>query len=241
MSFVAFARKWFGSVDVVGRSVSAREFNAEISLEIIGVVGDVRTGELRAGFVPVVYQPAAGNLRRAAILIRTDLPLNRVLELVRSVVHDVDPLVPVGDVRTVDAELERLLAEERLLAKVGVLVAVLAALLAAAGLHATVTFFVNERVRDFAIHMTLGASGPTVAALVLRRVAGLVAVGIPFGLGGVLVGSRWLASRLYGVQPVDPLTIGAAAGILVAAALLAAWLPTHRATRIDPMVSLRLE
>ena len=127
------------------------------------------------------------------------------------------------------------------MARLGSVVAALATLLAIAGLYAVIAFFVNERGREFAIRMALGARSSSVVLRVLRRVTALAAGGIGLGIAFALLSSRLLTGRLYGVDPWDPVIIGAAAMVLAAAALLAAALPARRATKIDPMVALRVE
>lgn len=237
----SFATRWFGRVNAVGESFRAASPPDTLTLEIVGVVGDVRHRELRAGFVPMVYLPAAGRLLVATALIRTSMPLAEATAVARAAVHEVDPLLPISGVSTIHDDIAAYLAEEHLLARLGSVIATLAALLAVAGLYAVMTFFVNEHVREFAIRIALGASGPDVARRVLRRVLGIMTVGFAVGIGLVLASSRLLASRLYGVDPLDPLTIGAAMAVLAGAALLAAWMPVRRATRVDPMESLRAE
>jgi ABC-type antimicrobial peptide transport system permease subunit len=226
---------------VIGRTVGARYIREEVVLEIVGLAGDVRHRELREGFVPMIYHPAEGRLRTGVLLIRSSLPQAEVMAIARDIVHEIDPVLPISEVSTLREDVAQAMGQERMLARIGFVVAGLAGLLAVAGLYAVIASFVQERVREFAIHMALGASGPNVAGRIIRRVLGVVALGLVVGFGLVALTSRLLASRLYGVGPLDPATIGAAALLLTTAGLLAAWLPARRATRIDPMVSLRLE
>lgn len=237
----SFAREWFGSTGVIGRTVTAQYGREDISLEIVGLAGDVRYRELREGFVPMIYLPAEGRLRLGTLLIRSSLPPTQVMSIARGIVHEIDPLLPVSEVGNLREDVAGHLAEERLLARFGVVIASLAGLLAVAGLYAVIAFVVHERVREFAIRMAVGASGRNIGVHVIRRVLAIAALGIAFGLVMVVATSRVLASRLYGVGPLDPLTIGAATLVLTAAGLFAAWLPARRAAKIDPMVSLRLE
>ncbi len=237
----AFALKWFGTANAVGRSFTTPERGRDITLEVVGIAGNTRTRALREGFLPAVYHPAAGHLRRATLLVRTNVGARRVREVARGVLHQVDPLVPLGAVATLDDEIAAVLAEERLMARLGSVVAALATLLAIAGLYAVIAFFVNERGREFAIRMALGARNSSVVLRVLRRVTALAAGGIGLGIAFALLSSRLLTGRLYGVDPWDPVIIGAAAMVLATAALLAAALPARRATKIDPMVALRVE
>jgi predicted lysophospholipase L1 biosynthesis ABC-type transport system permease subunit len=197
--------------------------SGEITLDIMGVVADARHRDLREGFVPMIYHPAAGHLRVATLLVRTSSPPSQTMSLARDIVHQIEPSLPVGEAGRLRDDIDTNLAEERLLARLGSVIALIAGLLAVSGLYAVIAFFVNERVRELAIRMALGASGVRVVGLVLRRVVAILLVGFAAGLGLVLASSRVLASRLFGVAPLDPPTLAAAVVLLGGAALLAAW------------------
>ena len=100
---------------------------------------------------------------------------------------------------------------------------------------------VGLRTREIGIRLAVGAGSMDITRVVARRAILSVALGLLLGLGGAALSVRWMESLLLGVEPMDPVSFSAAAGVLTAAALLAAWLPTRRALRVDPMGSLRVE
>jgi putative ABC transport system permease protein len=237
----AFARKWFGTPNATGRSFALKESGDVATVEILGVVGNVRHRELRDGFPPMIYAPAAYQLKTGAVIIRTALGPANAAALVRRVVHEVDPLLPAGELRSIRDDAAVAFTEERLLARLGIVIAALAALLAISGLYAVVASYVNDRLQEFGIRRALGASGLGVVTNVLRRFGVIITAGIALGTCLVFATTRLLASHLYGVSPLDPLTVAAAAFALTFAALLAVWLPSRRALRVDPVVALRAD
>jgi putative ABC transport system permease protein len=237
----AFGRKWFGTPDPTGRMLTATPFRDDIALHIVGVVANARYRELREGFPPMAYLPAGYQLRSATVIVRTSLTRAAAARLVRAIVQEVDPLLPAGELRAVREAAALSFAEERLLARLGGVIAAIAALLAVAGLYAVIAAFVNDRVREFGIRRALGATGAAVARGLVRRFLGIVAVGIATGAVLVVATTRLLAARLYGVAPLDPATLGATAAALMIAAVLAVWLPARRAVRTDPMVAMRAD
>ena len=120
-------------------------------------------------------------------------------------------------------------------------IALLATILGVAGVHAVIAHTVAERAREFGIRLALGASRRAVSAGVLRSVAGLALAGLAAGVAIFAAASRLLESHVYGVSPMDPVTLTAVGVLLVVAALAGAWLPARRATRVDPATALRME
>jgi predicted permease len=236
------ATKLFGAVDVVGRSLlSGDERWTNRSYVVVGIVGDIRREDLRGDFEPTVYEPARHALRRGAIVIRSSRPTADIAETARRVIHDVDPALPAGESLTIPARLDELTSVERLLAKLGSVVAVLAALLAAGGLYALVSFVVAERTREMGIRIALGASGGRVVREVLRSLLLIGAGGLVGGALFMALTARWLTSRLFGVSAFDPLTLAGAVLLLVVVALLAGSVPARRASRVNPVVALRVD
>jgi putative ABC transport system permease protein len=118
---------------------------------------------------------------------------------------------------------------------------VLALLLAAIGIYGVLSYAVSRRTRELGVRMALGATPGGLARLVVREGLATTAVGIGIGLAAAAVLTRYLASLLFEVQPGDPLTYAAVAGVLLVTALLATWLPARRATTIDPLAAMRAE
>jgi putative ABC transport system permease protein len=234
----SLARALFHTTDAVGRQV-ANDFWGG-SYDVAGIVGDVADQDLRTGMKPAIYAPL-GRQRMGTFILRSAASPGDVAATIRRTLHAVDPTMPVGKITTLRERIDRLLVEERLFAKLGIVVAMLATGLAAFGIYAVVAFFVDERRREFGIRAALGAPRAAVAGLVLRHVFALAAVGLPIGAAVFSLASGVLASHLYGVTAFDLLTLGSAVGALLLVALLAAWLPARRAARVDPLVVLRAE
>lgn len=235
----SLARALFGTPDAVGRRVVNDFWDG--SYEIVGVVGDVANQDLRGGMRPTIYMPVGSSLRVGTFILRSAAPPGEVATTIRHTLHDVDPTMPAGEITTLRQRIDQLLVEERLFAKLGIVVAILATGLAAFGIYAVVTFFVDERRREFGIRAALGAPRMAAAGLVLRRVGVMAAVGFATGGAVFWLSARVLTSRLYGVSASDPATLISAVGGLLGVALLAAWLPARRAARVDPIVVLRAE
>jgi hypothetical protein len=218
------------------------EFVAERELEIVGVVGDTRTGwSLRTGPAALLYEPGAQQLVYGSFYLRSSRPAAETAVVARQAVRAVEPGLPLTSLGTVHDEIERLIPEERLFARVMTIVALLALLLGVAGTYAVMAYTVSERTREFGIKTALGASPSDIARGVIGRAAVMCLLGAGAGLAIFAVASRVLASRLHGVSPLDPATLTAGVLVLMIATLIAAWLPARRATRVDPVVVLRSE
>src|SRR6185369_14664045 len=129
--------------------------------------------------------------------------------------------------------------KEITLARLCVIFAGLALTIACVGLYGTVAFHVTRRTIEIGVRMALGAQSSGIIWLVLREVLVLAVVGLSVGVAAALAGSRYVASLLYGIRPKDPLAMGGAVVVLLTAALMAAYAPARRASRIDPMTALR--
>jgi putative ABC transport system permease protein len=241
------ARDLFGDTPPVGRLIDvgsgftgAWEFAR--TLEIVGVAGATRSGlRFRDGPRVALYEGARPRLAWSTVYTKSTLPDAAALAAARETVRGLEPNLPLVNAGTLADEIERLIPEDRALASVVTMVAILATLLAMAGIYAVVSHAVYERTREFGIRVALGATRGAIVANVVRRISLTSAAGMLAGLGLFAVASRWLASRVYGVSALDPLTIAAAMGVLLATALAAAWLPARRAGAVDPTIALRVE
>ncbi len=223
-------------------SQAARGWQLDRSLDVIGVVGDTRFGSnLRQPGGFVVYEPAGANMGLGAFFVRSRLAAAETVSTARTTVRRIEPNLPVADAGSLGDEIDRLLPRERMLAFLISGVALLATLLGVAGVHAVIAHTVAERAREFGIRLALGASRRAVSAGVLRSVASLAVVGLAAGVAIFAAASRLLESHVYGVSPMDPVTLTAVGVLLVVAALAGAWLPARRATRVDPATALRME
>ena len=158
---------------------------------------------------------------------------------IREAVAAVDPTVPVFETRTLAQVASTVVAQPRFYLELVGLFAGVAFLLASVGLYGVMAQNVGARTREIGIRLALGATPATAVGLILRQAGSLTAVGLLSGILLSLLGRRLLAGLLFGVDPLDGLTIGAAAGATLGVALLAAWLPARRAARVDPIATLR--
>jgi ABC-type antimicrobial peptide transport system permease subunit len=160
---------------------------------------------------------------------------------VTTVVHELDPDIPVNEVTTLDGLLSQSLSPRRFsMVLIGVL-AGLALVLSAVGIYGVMSYTVGQRTQEIGVRMALGAQPKNMLALVLGRGANLALAGIFAGTLGALALTRFLSSLLYGVAPKDPLTFAGVALLLFGVALAACYVPARRAMRVDPMVALRDE
>jgi putative ABC transport system permease protein len=237
----AAALALFGDSDAVGRIVDVHGFTGTTRQPVIGIAEDVRIGA-RDDVMPTIYQPiGAAALPLGYILVRSDLPPAQTERVIADALGRIDPNIPFFHAESLGQGFHRAIAEERLLARVLSLFAVLAVALAGIGLYGVVAYAVAGRRREIGIRMALGARAGSVLGLVARQSFALLGVGVTLGaLGGYAI-SRLLASRIYGVTAVDPATyIAAVAGFAIVAAL-ATGVPARAATRVDPIETLRQE
>jgi ABC-type antimicrobial peptide transport system permease subunit len=165
----------------------------------------------------------------------------RYVRSVHEIVRQADALIPVTNVITQAAEIDRTISQEITFAKLSTGFAVLALLTACVGLYGTMSYNVGRQVGEIGIRMALGAQRGAVVWMILRRVLLLAVVGLAISVPAVLMASRLVKSFLFGTTPNDPATLALAAVVLLSAAILAGYAPARRASRIDPLAALRQE
>ena len=238
----AAARYWPGQ-SAVGRAV--RFGFGDLELRVVGVARDGKYRNLRETARPLVYLPhgryAAASGARMTVVVRTDgSPLDQLAPL-RSLVSELDPAVPLFDVRTLEHQLERAIANDRLTTYLFSSLAFFALLLASVGLLGLLTFWVRTRRHEIGIRMAVGARPADVAGRLLSVALPPVAVGLLLGgLGAQLLG-RFLDAQLYGVRASDPRLYLAAAGLFAVVAMTATLLPIRQATHVQPLGLLRVD
>jgi predicted permease len=209
---------------------------------VIGVVGDVKFDGLAAGTPLQIYYPTAMFPPDAfSVVVRTAGDPDGLAPALRRAVAALDPELPVSSLQTMEAIRRASTAREGLLARLFVLFAAAALLLAAVGLAGIVAQGVTERTHEIGVRVALGARRGHVMRLVTGRVLAATAAGAAIGVVGALVLSRWIAGLLFGVTPTDPLTLTSVVVLLGVVAFVAAWLPARRATAVDPLAALRIE
>jgi len=152
-----------------------------------------------------------------------------------------DPELPITAAGTLTELVDGQMVQDRLLARLSLAFGVLGLLLAATGVYGVLSYGVARRTNEIGIRKALGAQHSAVIAMILRETGGLLIVGLTAGAFLAAAGTQLITNRLYGLAPTDPVAISVAVGTLVIAALLAAWIPARRASRVDPLVALRYE
>jgi predicted permease len=212
-------------------------------MEIVGVVGTAKYTSLRSKPEAQLYFPyfEASSIRGLTLYVRTVREPDLAVPDLRRIVAQMDPMLPMYDVRTVDEQVARSLANERFVASLSGVLGVLATLLAMVGLYGVMSYAVARRTREIAIRIAFGADARNVTTLVVRDMLVLVGTGILLALPALWWLNRFVQSQLFGVTPTDPASIASAASVLLAAAVVAVWVPSRRALRVSPMTALREE
>jgi len=206
------------------------------------VVGDTKSKSVREDSTRVWYVPLDGSgMNQATLYARVDGSPGHALGLLRDVIASVDKNVPLLEPKTVERQIAEGFRQERLLAALSTFFALLAALLAAIGLFGVLSFSVTQRFREMGIRMALGASSGHVFGIVIRDVFRFGVLGFALAAPAIYFATRAVAAVLYGVEPLDALTIILAAGLMAVTLAGAGFLPAYRASRIDPAITLRSE
>jgi predicted permease len=234
------ARTYFGNENPMGRRITFVDENRD--LEIVGVSANVRYGDLKGGnpmtvFVAVSQFSPDG----MTYALRTAGDPLRYVKSVHEIVQKADSRIPIKNVITQAAEIDRTISQEVTFAKLCTGFAVLALLIACVGLYGTMSYNVARQIGEIGIRMALGAQRGAVVWMVLRRVLILAAVGLAISVPVALSASRLVKSFLFETQPNDPRTLVLAGVVLLSAAILAGYAPARRASRIDPVAALRQE
>jgi predicted permease len=226
---------------IISRRYSGESLGQGQALEIVGVVKDVRNGNLWSPN-PDIYVPFAQHPTPTVFLVVRSAvsPLN-VMPAIREATSAVDPEQPINRVATLDQIVDDQYGSIRFPMLLVWIFAALALVLSAIGIFGVMSYTVSRRTQEMAIRMALGANAHRVRLLILREGLAVTLVGVGIGLVAALALSRLMSDYVYGIQPTDPLTFAGATVVLVSIALLASYLPARRATRVDPMKALRHE
>ena len=239
----AFVAKFVGKENPVGKrfgqSEASQDGPASPGYEIIGVVRDTKYSDLRREISPMMYTPQT--IQGATFEVRTAGDPQALVPVIRKTVAQISPNLPLRDVTTESQQIDRLLFQERLVARLSGFFGLLALALACIGLYGLLAYEVARRTREIGIRSALGAQRGDVLRLVVKQGLSLAVVGAVAGIGVALGVTHYLKSMLYDVSAYDPFTIVAVSVLLVLVALAACLIPAQRATNVDPMVALRYE
>jgi putative ABC transport system permease protein len=239
-----FAREHFPGEDPIGQRIAYDRVATPQSIwyEIVGIVGDQlqeSPGQpARAEVFESRYQDWG---RTVWYVVQTDGEATAATATVRSVLREIDPLIPIAETRSLrDVWRASMARDEFILTLLGAF-GILALVLATVGVYGVTAQAARKRTQEIGIRMALGAGGGQVVGMMVAQGMTVVAVGLALGVGGALVAGRVLGTLLYGVAPTDPPTLAAVVALLAAVAAAACYLPARRATAVDPVQSLRSE
>ena len=234
-------RNPLGEHIVVGRRAPLE--NRDV--EIVGVAANARYGALKGEFRDIAYLPFNQGsyypVEEMTFALRTSGDPLRYVNTVRAIVSRADARVPVTDVKTQASQIDQMVNQEIIFARLCTAFAILALLISCVGLYGTMSYTVARRTGEIGIRMALGAPRGAVVWMVLRETFVLAAVGLAIGVPTALGISKLVESFLFGVKPNSPAALVLAVAILLSAALLAGYMPAKKASRIDPMTALRHE
>ncbi len=239
----SYAHRKFPGINPLGRRVHVGPTDRPW-YTIVGVVGDVKQQSLAAPRSDAVYMTPEQSWfadRTVSIVARTRGDPASMAPAIRAAIRSVDEDQPVARVATMSSLLERSGAERRFAMILFTAFAIVALVLAAAGIYGVLSGSVTERTREIGVRAALGASRGEIRNLILRQGMTLAAAGALIGLAGAVAASRALSTLLFGVSPLDPATYLGVSILLLAVAALACWLPAWRAARVDPGITLRAE
>ena len=231
-----FAQRFWPNQDPIGKHVWG---DPKRPMTIVGVVGTVKQYGLDIDGRIVVYRPSPGLLTYHVARTSSD-PASVAGAMVRAI-HEVDPTIPVYDVRTMQDRMRDSMARQRFSTLMLGAFAVFALMLAAVGVYGVMSYLVSQGTHDIGVRMALGAQRSSILGLVVRQGLELTVAGVVAGLIGALVLSRVMASLLFGVSATDLATFSVVPVILTITAFVACYLPARRATLVDPVVALRDE
>jgi predicted lysophospholipase L1 biosynthesis ABC-type transport system permease subunit len=237
----AAVRKYFPGENPLGQRIGGSpEENA--TMEIVGIVRDVKYNSVRDEVPPTMYVPYAQTRGGGVMLeVRTAGDPLSAMGGIREAVRRIDPNLPIMDMWTQMEQIERRFLQEKLFAQANAFFGGLAVVLAAVGLFGLMSYSVARRTNEIGIRMALGARSQDVLRLVMWESMTLVVVGIVIGLGVALGTSRLVETLLFGLAPTDVFSIATAILVMIVVSTLAGYLPARRASRVDPMVALHQE
>jgi predicted permease len=233
------AREFWGSKDAVGKVVVVESApNAVVECRLVGVVGNVRQSALDQEAGPEIYLLGGGS---GDLVVRTGVPFTSMASQIRAVLHQIDPQMVVTAFRPLGQILEQAVAPKRLITSWLSAFSLAALALAAIGVFGVAAYSTSQRTKEIGIRLALGSSPGAVVRLILAQGIRRVFIGCVIGLLGASVLTQGLRSFLFEVSPTDPVTMALACLLVVTTGLVASWLPARKASKVDPLITLRHE
>ena len=207
---------------------------------VVGVIGDVRYDGLTSPQTADVYLPYSQSPRaRLTLFVRTATDPTAIIPAIRRNMSEIAPLVPLYDIRTMEARVSDAMSYAQFSTSLLGLFAIVALALATMGTYGVISFAVAQRTREIGIRVAIGATGTHVVRLIVGQAVLLVVIGATLGTIGALAGTRVLGALLYGVAPSDPVTFATIVGVLLVSVIAASWIPARRAASVPPTDALR--
>jgi predicted permease len=235
------AERFWPGEDPIGKTIRSL---GEAPVEVVGVVKDGKYDALDESPQPyfsLALDQAGVFLKQVNLIVKTDGDPRAVMAPLRREIEQLDPNMPVSHIMTLNEFLEIRVDETGGPADMVGVLGVLALLLAMVGVFGVMSYSVSQRTREIGIRIALGAQRSEILKLVLRKGVKITLIGVVIGLAGAVAATRVVSSFLYGVDPLDPVTFAGVSAALLAAALLACYLPAQWGTRVDPVGALRHE
>ena len=239
----ALARRYFPGESPLGRQlIFGFPPHGDVAREIVGVVADIHDVSIASNPGPMMYVPFAQvPFWGSEVVVRSSLAAAEIAAAIQTETHNIDKDLPVTDIESFPEAMHASVAEPRFRTVLLGLFSAIALLLAAIGIFGVISFSVSRRTREIGVRMALGATPASIRQMVLGESAKLVLFGLAAGIPAALILTHFLSALLFGITATDPLTFIGVTLLLMLVALAAAYLPSRRAIRLDPMAALRCE
>ena len=239
----AFAKKFNLGENPIGKRFGLNGPNAKPDIEIVGFVQDAKYSDVKREIPPQYFLPYKQEERLGFgnFYVRTATPPEQMLATIPVVMRQLDASLPLGDIKTMEQQIQENVTQDRIISTLSLAFALLATVLAAIGLYGVLAYTVAQRTREFGLRMALGADGGRVRGMVMQQVARMAVVGGVIGMIVAVAVGRLAQSILFELQGHDPVVLTLSTIVLGIVALGAGFIPALRASKIDPMNALRYE
>jgi predicted permease len=241
----ALAKEYFPNQDPIGKrfSMDSSETKDRSWFEIVGVCADTHYSHLKEEAPPLHFDlyRQSKDFGGVTYIVRTRMKPEAITLSLRAAVQKIDPDLPLMEIRTQQEQIDATMQQERMFASLTAGFGLLALALACVGIYGVMAYSVSQRTNEIGIRLALGAERGQVRGMVLREAGWLAVLGVAAGLVVAVGLGQLVKSMLYGLKATDPMSLAGAAGLLLAVALVAGWIPAMRASRVEPMEALRHE